>query len=136
MPEREIDIKLVQKHDILKVVPGQNIPTDGVVMFGRTSIDESMLTGESFPVSKKIGDSVIGGTSNKQVSVLSPPLHIVLIYFLEKGSDTYQSNTSWWRNSVSENCATRARRTNIQSPYSGIFIISARNRERIPIISE
>ncbi len=46
--------------DILKVVPGEHIPVDGKVIYGKTSVDESMITGEAFPVSKTIGDDLIG----------------------------------------------------------------------------
>ncbi|KAL3783383.1 hypothetical protein HJC23_013428, partial [Cyclotella cryptica] len=63
-PERIIPLVLLQRGDVLLVRPGEKVPTDGTVMSGSTSIDESMLTGESLPVSKKPGDSVIGGTMN------------------------------------------------------------------------
>lgn len=62
--EREIPIELVHKGDVLKVIPGSKIPTDGVIIDGTTSVDESMITGESIPVSKKVNDKVIGGTMN------------------------------------------------------------------------
>ena len=51
--------------DIVLVKPGQIIPTDGVIIFGNTSVDESMLTGESKAVSKKVGDNVVGASINK-----------------------------------------------------------------------
>ncbi|HAW08268.1 MAG TPA: cadmium-translocating P-type ATPase [Bacteroidetes bacterium] len=51
--------------DIVAVKPGEKIPADGIIIFGDTSIDESMITGESLPVEKNIGASVIGGTINK-----------------------------------------------------------------------
>lgn len=66
LSEKEIDIELIQIHDILKVYPGQKIPTDGVIIEGNTSIDESMITGESMPVSKHKGDEIIGSTINQQ----------------------------------------------------------------------
>jgi Cu+-exporting ATPase len=65
MIEDVIESKLIQKGDIVKVVPGERVPADGEVVFGHTSVDESMLTGESMPVSKRMGDSVIGGTINQ-----------------------------------------------------------------------
>lgn len=51
--------------DIVVVRPGERIPVDGIVRLGHSSVDESMITGESIPVEKSIGDSVIGGTVNK-----------------------------------------------------------------------
>eukprot|EP00850_Spirogloea_muscicola_P003799 SM000015S01299 [mRNA] locus=s15:1234257:1239742:+ [translate_table: standard] len=62
--EREIDLDLVQKSDIIKIVPGCKIATDGVVVHGESFVNESMITGESRPVLKKLTDSVIGGTIN------------------------------------------------------------------------
>ncbi|WP_414045064.1 heavy metal translocating P-type ATPase [Macrococcus equi] len=55
--------------DILIIKPGEKIPVDGVIIAGRTSIDEAMLTGESIPVEKSTGDDVIGATMNKNGSV-------------------------------------------------------------------
>lgn len=63
-PERIIPLTLLQRRDILLVRPGEKVPTDGTVKSGSTSIDESMLTGESLPVSKVEGSKLIGGTIN------------------------------------------------------------------------
>lgn len=63
--EIEIPTDEVTIGDVVLVRPGEKIPVDGVVMEGRTTIDESMLTGESMPVDKKPGDIVIGATLNK-----------------------------------------------------------------------
>ncbi|MEK6933149.1 MAG: HAD-IC family P-type ATPase, partial [Nanoarchaeota archaeon] len=63
--EIKIPIEDVKINDILLIKPGEKIPTDGIVMFGYSSIDESMITGESIPVEKNIKDIVIGGTINK-----------------------------------------------------------------------
>lgn len=62
--EKQIPSELVQINDYLKIVPGDKIPTDGVLFSGESSIDESMITGEVDPVNKRIGDTVIGGTVN------------------------------------------------------------------------
>ncbi len=63
--EVEVPIDDVRVGDIVLVKPGEKIPVDGVVIEGRSAVDESMLTGESLPVEKKPGDAVIGATLNK-----------------------------------------------------------------------
>jgi P-type Cu+ transporter len=63
--EEQIPVDNVVVGDVLSVKPGEKIPVDGVVILGNSNVDESMLTGESLPVSKKIGDVVIGSTQNK-----------------------------------------------------------------------
>jgi Cu+-exporting ATPase len=64
--EREIPIELVEKNDLLLVRPAEKIPTDGIVEFGSSSVDESMLTGESMPVQKEVGSKVAGATMNNE----------------------------------------------------------------------
>lgn len=61
----EIETSLLEVGDIVVVKPGEGIPTDGVISEGNGDVDESLLTGESNPVYKKIGDRVIGGSVNK-----------------------------------------------------------------------
>ncbi|GAB4577451.1 MAG: heavy metal translocating P-type ATPase [Anaerolineales bacterium] len=63
--EEEIPAEEVEIGDWMLVKPGESVPVDGVVREGYSAVDESMLTGESLPVEKKAGDSVIGGTLNK-----------------------------------------------------------------------
>ncbi len=63
--QKEISIEDVRVGDLILVRPGERIPVDGVVRDGYSSVDESMITGESIPVEKKVGDEVIGATINK-----------------------------------------------------------------------
>jgi len=67
--EVEISIDEVEVEDIVVVKPGEKMPVDGVVVEGTTSVDESMLTGESMPVEKGIGDKIIGASINKNGSI-------------------------------------------------------------------
>jgi Cu+-exporting ATPase len=63
--EMEIPLEEVMVGDILSVKPGEKIPVDGEILEGQSAVDESMLTGESIPVDKQIGDTVYGSTMNK-----------------------------------------------------------------------
>ena len=63
--EEEVSLDLIGIGDRLRVRPGEKVPVDGSVVDGRSSMDESMVTGESMPVTKEIGDKVIGGTINR-----------------------------------------------------------------------
>lgn len=62
----DVPVDEVQAGDVVQVRPGEKIPVDGVVLEGKSTVDESMLTGESFPVEKSPGAPVTGGTLNKQ----------------------------------------------------------------------
>src|SRR5690625_7672814 len=64
-----ITIEEVVVEDRLIVKPGEKIPVDGIVVKGRTSVDESMITGESIPIEKDINSSVIGATINKNGTI-------------------------------------------------------------------
>lgn len=70
--EKEIDIAIEQVllNDIVRVRPGEKVPVDGVVIQGKTTIDESMLTGEPMPVEKVEDDEIVAGTLNKSGSIL------------------------------------------------------------------
>jgi len=65
----EIPVEEVQVGDLILVRPGERVPIDGIVRQGYSSVDESMITGESIPVEKKVGDEVIGATINKTGSL-------------------------------------------------------------------
>src|SRR3989344_4466733 len=64
--ELEIPVDQLQINDIMVIRPGEKIPTDGMIISGKSAIDESMATGESLPVTKQTGDSVIGATINQE----------------------------------------------------------------------
>ena len=68
--EVEIPVEEVQVGDLIRVKPGEKVPVDGVVTEGNSTVDESMLTGESIPVSKSVGDEVIGASLNKTGSFI------------------------------------------------------------------
>ncbi len=68
--EVDIPIEQVQMDDIVRVRPGEKIPVDGELTEGSSHVDESMLTGEPVPVTKKVGDEVVGGSVNKSGSFL------------------------------------------------------------------
>ncbi|XP_024199303.1 copper-transporting ATPase RAN1 isoform X2 [Rosa chinensis] len=78
--EREIDALLIQPGDTLKVLPGTKVPADGMVVWGSSYVNESMVTGEAIPVSKEVNTLVIGGTIN-----LHGALHVQVT---KVGSDT------------------------------------------------
>jgi P-type Cu+ transporter len=82
---QEEDVPLAHVHvgDLLRVRPGEKVPTDGIVVEGRSSVDESMLTGEPLPVSKQAGDKLIGATLNTSGALVMRSEHV--------GSDTVLS---------------------------------------------
>ena len=65
----EVQIDDIKKGDLLLVKPGEKIPLDGKIVKGKSQVDESMLTGESVPVGKSVGDEVIGGSINREGSL-------------------------------------------------------------------
>jgi Cu+-exporting ATPase len=68
--ESEVDLADVQLGDRLRVRPGEKVPVDGTVTEGRSSVDESLVTGESLPVTRTTGDRVLGGTINSSGSLI------------------------------------------------------------------
>jgi len=74
---KEIDIKIkdIKKGDLIRVRPGEKIAVDGIVTEGETHINESMITGESLPVKKTMSDTVVGGTLNKNGTIIFKATH-------------------------------------------------------------
>jgi Cu+-exporting ATPase len=68
--EEEIPVDAIQKGELLRVRPGEKVPVDGVIVEGKSNIDESMITGEPMPISKGSGDKVVGATVNQTGSFL------------------------------------------------------------------
>ena len=81
--EKEVPIEQVEPGDIMLVKPGEKIPTDGEIVEGSTSIDESMATGESMPVERTVGDEVIGATVNQN--------GLIKVKATKVGKDTFLS---------------------------------------------
>ncbi len=63
--EYDLPLEAIQRDDLILVRPGERIPTDGEIVYGKSSVDESMLTGKSLPVEKTASDRVMGGTLNQ-----------------------------------------------------------------------
>ncbi len=109
--EVEIPVEQVEINDIVVVKPGGKIPVDGTIIEGFSSIDESMVTGESIPVDKKEGSAVIGGTINKQGSFKFKATRI--------GSDTMLARII---NMVEEAQGSKAPIQRLADKISGIFV--------------
>lgn len=109
--EEEITLDQVQVGDKLRVRPGEKIPVDGKVLEGHSSVDESMVTGESMPVSKEVGSKVIGATINQQGSFVMKAEHI--------GSDTMLSHIVQM---VSDAQRSRAPIQRLADTVSGWFV--------------
>lgn len=110
---REVDVLIesVVAGDTIRVRPGEKIPVDGIIIDGSSSIDESMVTGESIPVEKGIGDKVIGSTLNKSGSFMFKATNV--------GSDTLLSNII---KMVSEAQSSRAPIQKLADVVSGYFV--------------
>lgn len=109
--EIDIPIDQVKVGDNIRVRPGEKIPVDGKIISGTSSIDESMVTGESIPIDKKAGDLVIGSTINKAGTFLFIAMKV--------GSDTMLSQIV---KMVSEAQSTRAPIARLADVVSGYFV--------------
>ncbi len=109
--ELEIPINEVKIDDVIVVKPGSKIPTDGIITEGKSSIDESMISGEPIPVEKKEGDLVIGGTLNKQGGFLFKATKV--------GSDTMLSQII---KMVEESQNSKAEIQNLADKVSSYFV--------------
>lgn len=111
--EVEIPIEELQKDDVFVVKPGDNIPADGIVVEGNSSVNEAALTGESLPVYKQIGDNVTSATLNTNGFLKCRALRV--------GNDTTLAQIIQL---VSDSAATKAPIAKIADKVSGIFVPS------------
>lgn len=109
--ETEVPVDAVKVGDIFVVRPGEQIPVDGVILKGKTSVDESMLTGESIPVDKSVSDNVFAATINQIGWIECRALRV--------GSDTTLANII---RTVSYAVATKAPLARIADKVSGVFV--------------
>ncbi|MEP1033157.1 heavy metal translocating P-type ATPase [Ekhidna sp.] len=109
--EMTIPLEHVRLNDLIKIRPGEKIPVDGEITEGKSSIDESMITGEPVPVEKSQGDNVIGGTINGTSSFQMKALKV--------GSDTLLSQIIEMVNKASR---TKAPIQNLADKVSGYFV--------------
>ena len=109
--EVTVDVGTVRKGDIFIVRPGEHIPVDGIVIEGRSAVNESALTGESIPVDKEIGDAVSSGTTNESGFLKCEATRV--------GEDTALSQIV---RMVSDAAATKAPIAKIADKVSGIFV--------------
>jgi len=82
--EKEVPIEELQVGDVMVIRPGEKVPTDGEVVLGESSVDESMATGESMPIGKRTGDGVIGATVNQN--------GLLRVRATKVGKDTFLAN--------------------------------------------
>jgi Cu+-exporting ATPase len=109
--EIEIPIEDIKISDVIIVRPGEKIPTDGVVIKGESSVDESMVTGESLPVEKKKGSTVIGATINQD--------GILYVKTTKVGNDTFLAHII---NLVEEAQGTKIPIQKLADKITGIFV--------------
>lgn len=110
--EEDIPLNHVHVNDMLRVRPGEKVPVDGVVSEGESAVDESMLTGEPLPVTKRAGDKVIGATLNTSGSLVMRAENI--------GSDTMLSQIVQM---VAQAQRTRAPMQRLADSVAGYFVV-------------
>ena len=111
LTERRIPTEYVQEGDLLKIIPGDRIPADGVVEHGTTEVDESLITGEPIPVRKKPKDKVIAGTVNGSGMIHVRTSHI--------GTDTVLAHIV---KLVSDAQSSKAPIQDVADKVSGVFV--------------
>ncbi|TDO89275.1 Cu+-exporting ATPase [Halanaerobium saccharolyticum] len=109
--EKEVAIEDVQPGDIMLIKPGEKIPTDGEIVEGETTVDESMATGESMPVKRKKGDEVIGATVNQN--------GLIKVKATKVGKDTFLSQVV---KMVEEAQGTKVPIQEFADKITGIFV--------------
>ncbi|RUR20337.1 copper-translocating P-type ATPase [Legionella sp. km535] len=109
--EEEVPLEQVQAGDLLRVRPGEKVPVDGILIEGKSYVDESTITGESMPVSKEIGAKIIGATINQTGSFVMKASHV--------GSETVLSRIVQM---VSEAQRSRAPIARLADKVSGWFV--------------
>ena len=109
--EEEIPIESIQRGDLLRVRPGEKVPVDGFLIEGRSSVDESMITGEPIPVTKEANDPIIGATVNQTGSFVMRPEKV--------GADTLLSQIVAM---VEEAQRSRAPVQRLADTVAGIFV--------------
>ncbi|PTX17843.1 Cu+-exporting ATPase [Halanaerobium congolense] len=109
--EKEVAIENVQPGDIMLIKPGEKIPTDGEIVEGETTVDESMATGESMPVKRKEGDEVIGATVNQN--------GLIKVKATKVGKDTFLSQVV---KMVEEAQGTKVPIQEFADKITGIFV--------------
>jgi Cu+-exporting ATPase len=109
--EKEVAIEDVQPGDIMLIKPGEKIPTDGEIVEGKTTVDESMATGESMPVKRKEGDEVIGATVNQN--------GLIKVKATKVGKDTFLSQVV---KMVEEAQGTKVPIQEFADKITGIFV--------------
>jgi Cu+-exporting ATPase len=114
--EEDIELTHVHLGDLLRVRPGEKVPVDGVVTEGSSSVDESMLTGEPLPVTKRVGDKVIGATINTSGALVMKSEKV--------GSDTVLSQIVQMVTQAQRSRAPMQRMADVVAGYFVVAVVS------------